>query len=168
MFADPLTRTCVDKCDARLAYYGDSTLSIPACVNICSSGTYAEPFTQTCSYTCIKSPKMYGFDNGDTVNPVRKCVYSCPYPYIADNSSSLCKIACYSPSYPYIDQATQQCVAKCNSTIYQFAYMPSTQTVNGNCVKFCPNGTFALRTNNTCVTKCPNGLYGSTTNNTCY
>jgi hypothetical protein len=49
--------------------------------------------------------------------------------------------------------------------------MPSGQTVEGECVQFCPTvgivHFFALLTNNTCVTKCPDGLYGSTTNNTC-
>jgi hypothetical protein len=38
--------------------------------------------------------------------------------------------------------------------------MPSDKTAEGECVQFCPNGTFALLTNNTCVPQCPDGLYG--------
>jgi hypothetical protein len=168
MFADNLTRMCVSKCDPVLGLFGDPYITIPACVSVCASGTFADPFTQTCTYTCITFPKMYAYDNGDTTNPIRTCVYSCPYSYVADNSTSKCKLTCSSPTLPYVDQAAQQCVAKCTSPVYQYAYMPTGQTVNGQCVKFCPNNTYALLTNNTCVPKCPDGLYSSTTNNTCY
>ncbi len=52
--------------------------------------------------------------------------------------------------------------------MYQYAYMPTGQTVNGTCVKFCPPNFFAYLLNNTCVAKCPNGFYGDVTNQTCY
>lgn len=142
-------------------------MSPNACVQTCSSGTFADPYTQTCVYNCINYPKMYRFDNGNLANPVRTCVYSCPYPYTADPATSYCKLQCTSLYFPYIDQSLQQCVATCTTPVYQYAYMPVGSTTNGTCVKFCPNGTFSLLANNSCVAKCPNGLYGSTTNNTC-
>lgn len=114
---------------------------------------------------------MWGYDNGDTTTPVRECVYSCPYPWVADNTTGRCILQCNSAARPYLDKAIKQCVSVCSSKIYQFAYMPLGQNVNGECVKYCPTvGSvvfFALSSNNTCVTKCPNGLFGTTTNNTC-
>lgn len=110
MYADPLTRMCVSKCSPELGYFGDSSLltyNKSMCVSTCPATTFAEPFTQTCATTCKVNPKMYGFDNGNTFNPVRTCVYSCPYPYVTDNSTSLCKIVCNNANYPYIDQAAQ-------------------------------------------------------------
>jgi hypothetical protein len=172
MFADPNTRMCVSKCDPKLGFYGDSNLAIPACVPICSSGSYADAFTQTCVSICRNSPKMYAFDNGQTVNAIRECVYSCPYPWVADNTTAKCFIQCNNAAFPYIDLALKSCVSNCSSPVYNYKYMPIGQTVNGQCVKFCPTvggiTFFALLTNNSCVTKCPNGLYGSTMNNTCY
>ncbi len=131
MYANNLTRMCVSKCDPVYSLFGDPNLNTPACVTTCSSGSYADPFTQTCVTGCINFPKMYAFDNGDTTNPVRTCIYSCPYPFIADNSTSKCRLVCNSLSFPYIDQAAQQCVKKCTSQVYPYTYMPSNQTVNG-------------------------------------
>lgn len=168
MFADPLTRRCVNKCDPVLGYFGDANINIPACVTVCAANTYADPYTQTCVYSCIDSPKMYRFYNGDATYPIRTCVFSCPYPYVADNALSFCKIVCNSSALPYVDQSLQMCVAKCTTPVYQYSYMPSGQILNGICVKFCPSGTFALLSNNSCVTKCPNDYYGSSTNNTCF
>jgi hypothetical protein len=99
---------------------------------------------------------------------VRVCVATCPYPYVADNSTHKCEQKCNNVLYPYLDKAVKSCVKKCTSSIYKFSYMPTGNTVEGECVKFCPNGTFALLTNNSCVSKCPNGLYGEIDNNTCY
>ncbi len=65
-----------------------------------------------------------------------------------------------STQYPYLDLATKSCVAKCTSPMYQYAHLPTGQTVNGTCVKFCPTGFFAYLLNNTCVAKCPDGFYG--------
>jgi hypothetical protein len=168
LYADPLTRRCVSKCDPFLGYFGDSNIAIPACVSVCSSGTYADPYTQKCVFGCINSPKMYAFDNGNLSSPVRKCVYSCPYPYLQDQTTSKCIISCTSLSYPYVDQAAQACVTRCSSAVYQYSYMPSGSLVNGQCVAFCPTNTFAYLGNNSCLSKCPRDLYGSTNNNTCY
>ena len=168
MFADPLTRMCVIQCDPVLNFYGDANLAIPKCVSLCSLGSFSDPYTQTCVTSCHTYPQMYGFDNGFTnSSAIRACVYSCPYPYVADNATFKCKISCTNSSLPYIDQASQSCVSACTSPIYQYLYMPIGSTVNGTCVKFCPNGTFALLTNKSCVSVCPNNTYGSTTNNTC-
>ncbi len=72
MFADPNTRMCVEQCDPDLGFFGDSYLVIPACVAVCSSGYYANPYTQTCVDICPSYPmKMYSFDNGDSGDPVR-------------------------------------------------------------------------------------------------
>ena len=72
MFADPNTRMCVDKCDPELGLYGDpNNVPIAQCVAVCKSGSYADPYTQTCVSVCIDFPKMYAYDNGDTVDPVR-------------------------------------------------------------------------------------------------
>jgi hypothetical protein len=93
MFADNLTRMCVSKCDPKLGLFGDSDINLitPSCVAICSSSSYADPISQTCVYTCNNFPKMYKFDNGNLTKPIRACVYSCPYPYVADNATSSCK-----------------------------------------------------------------------------
>jgi len=168
MFADPLTRMCVSQCNPLLGYFGDSNLAIPACVSTCSSGTYADPYTQTCVFGCHNFPKMYAFDNGNLITPVRKCLYSCPYPYLNDNTTSTCIMNCNSSSFPYADQALQSCVMRCSSPVYQYAYMPLGSVVNGQCVEFCPPNTFAYLGNNTCLSKCPTNLYGSTANNTCF
>jgi len=168
LFADHLTRRCVSKCDPLLGYYGDAALTIPACVKICSNTSYADAYTQTCVGSCRKTPKMYRFDNLNASNPIRICVYSCPYPYVSDNMTDKCILNCSSSTLPYADQAAQSCVSKCTSPVYQYSYLQSGTTINGNCVKFCPNGTFAYLKNNSCVSKCPNGSYGSTMNNTCY
>ena len=71
MYADPNTRMCVEKCDPNLGFFGDVGVSPDACVAICSSRRYSDPFTQTCVTSCPNSPKMYSFDNGDSVNPIR-------------------------------------------------------------------------------------------------
>ena len=71
MYADPNTRMCVQKCDPDLGFFGDSGVTPKACVAICKSSTYANPFSQTCQNTCPTFPKMYAFDNGDAVNPIR-------------------------------------------------------------------------------------------------
>jgi len=74
---------------------------------------------------------MYSFDNGDTTNPIRECLYTCPFPYVADNSTNKCLLQCNSASFPYRDQASQTCVSKCTSPVYQYSHMPTGQTVNG-------------------------------------
>jgi len=63
MFADPLTRKCVDKCKNGSNTFGDSTLAIPLCVFLCSAGTFANPYTLKCDGACRNDPKTYGFDN---------------------------------------------------------------------------------------------------------
>jgi hypothetical protein len=131
MFADPLTRTCVDKCNPVLGLFGDVIPTIPICTALCTSGTFADPFTQTCKSACNTSPQMYGFDNGLTTGTIRACVYSCPYPYVADNSTLKCRMQCNNASYPYIDQASQSCVAICSAPVYQYSYMPQGSVVNG-------------------------------------
>lgn len=92
MFADSYTRTCVTKCDPELGLFGDTNVFPHACVDICYEGTYADPYSQTCVYNCINSPKMFIFDNNDPINPIRDCRSSCPYPYTADPASSTCKL----------------------------------------------------------------------------
>ena len=66
--------------------YGDSKLSIPKCVSLCSAGTFANPNTLTCDEVCEDSPRTYGFDN----TTHRICLSSCPYPYVANNFTHLC------------------------------------------------------------------------------
>ena len=63
--------------------YGDSALAIPFCVSLCSSGSFADPYSLNCVGQCHTYPKMYGFDN----TTHRICVESCPYPYVADNAT---------------------------------------------------------------------------------
>ena len=94
MFADPLTRFCVSKCDPFLDYFGDSNTNPPKCVKTCSLNSYSDPLSQTCKSSCSTFPKMYAFDNGDIVNPIRECLYTCPYPYVGDNSTSKCLLQC--------------------------------------------------------------------------
>lgn len=177
MFAENITRTCVSKCPNKTDLYGDDTfmvgnLTVPFCVKLCSSGLYADPYTLTCVGACNKNPQTYGFDN--TTNGVydnttqRICLASCPYPYIADNTTFTCVLYCGSTDLPYLDKASKSCVLNCTSLIYKFSYMPANRITNGTCVDYCPTGFFALLTNHTCVTRCPTGLYGDTTNNTCY
>ncbi len=48
MVADPTSRTCVNRCPNGTDTYGDSTLAIPACVKLCSPGTFANPYTLKC------------------------------------------------------------------------------------------------------------------------
>lgn len=131
MFADPLTRYCVAKCDPLLDYFGDKNTVPPKCVKTCTLNSYTDPFTQTCVSSCPTFPKMYSFDDGDVSNPKRECLYTCPYPYTADNSTSKCLLYCNSTSFPFRDQATQRCTPICTSPVYQYSYMPNTQLVNG-------------------------------------
>lgn len=48
MFADPQSRSCVDQCPYGSDTYGDSKLSIPQCVKLCSVGTFANPYKLIC------------------------------------------------------------------------------------------------------------------------
>jgi hypothetical protein len=172
MYADPYTRQCVSKCDPVTGLFGDGNIAIPACVSVCKTGSYSDPYTQTCVASCRTStPRMWAFDNGDTTTPVRQCVYGCPYPYVADNTTGKCNLVCNNATIPYLDKGVKQCVAKCSSPVYQYSYMPLGQTTGGSCVTFCPLVSsvryYALLSNNSCVRVCPSGLYGSATNNTC-
>ena len=88
MYADPISRKCVSKCPNGTNTYGDSILAIPKCVSLCSPNTFANPFNLKCESSCVNYPGTYGFDN--TTN--RICVVSCPYPYVADDNSYLCKL----------------------------------------------------------------------------
>ena len=45
MFADPLSRECVQQCLNGTDYYGDGALAIPKCVQLCSAGTFSNSFT---------------------------------------------------------------------------------------------------------------------------
>lgn len=45
MYAENLTRTCVEKCPAGKDLYADINLPVPYCVKLCSSSTYADPYT---------------------------------------------------------------------------------------------------------------------------
>lgn len=164
MFADPLSRTCVAKCINGTNTYGDSKISIPQCVYLCSYTTYANPLTLKCDSVCNKSPIYYGFDN--TTN--RTCLRYCPYPYISDNSTQTCKLSCPSTLYPYLDKASQSCVSSCSSPMFQYGYLPAGQTVEGSCVTFCPTDFFTNFADNTCVGVCPDGYFGETDNHTCY
>ena len=74
---------------------------------------------------------MYAFDNPDTVNPVRECVYSCPYPWVSDTTNDKCHLACTNAGLPYLDKAAKQCVSTCTSPVYQYAYLPVGQSTNG-------------------------------------
>lgn len=139
MVADPVSGKCVNTCTSGTNgtdYYADYLLSIPKCVQYCSPNTFADPYTQKCKSTCGSSPMTYGFDGFDQVKNknVRICLTSCPYPYVADNSTHQCEQKCDNVLYPYLDKAVKSCVKKCTSQIYKFSYMPNGNTVDGECV----------------------------------
>lgn len=64
MFATDLTRECVNQCINGTDTYADSGLGVPACVSLCSPGTFANPNTLTCDPVCGSDPKTYGYENG--------------------------------------------------------------------------------------------------------
>ena len=172
LLADPLTRLCVGVCDVDLGnLFGDWNLAVPACVAICSSGSYADPLTQTCVGACPITPvHTYMFDNGDTGSPIRECVESCPYPYVADANTNKCLLQCTDPTKPYLNRLTQTCVASCSASSL-YGYLPLGQSTEGECVSICPTvGAvvfFSLPTNSSCVTRCPLSYYGTVVKNTC-
>jgi hypothetical protein len=119
------------------------TTTTSFCVEVCPTGTYADPYTSLCSTTCTwTAGNQYFFD---TSTGYRKCVLVCP-----------------SPNY-FGDPSTQTCVQTCPSSTYG-----DNNSTNRYCRSICTGGWFGLVTGTRiCVQSCPAGTWGSTVNYTC-
>lgn len=130
-------------------FWADSLTNPPSCVSVCTSLTYADPFTFRCETSCTNN--YYALNTNNT------CVKFCPFGLFADPSSQTCKSQCTSSAYLHADPFTHTCTSVCSNK--QYSYKP-VSSFNGSCLQYCPGGYFSDPTTMSCVVKCPNGYFG--------
>ena len=139
--------TCPDTPDPPLFGYlqPTPTTTTSFCVEVCPTGTYADPFTHLCTTACTwGSNGNYFFD---TSTGYRKCVLVCPSPnYFGDTSTKTCVQTCPSGTYGDNNSADRYCRGTCTGGWFGLT------TGTRICLLDCPYGTWATTVNYTCVT----------------
>lgn len=108
MFGDNSTWTCVSKCPANPALYGDIISRV--CVINCPDGYYGDDYSRTCVKICPANPRYYAYE------PTKRCLLDCIYPTFGEALLGKCVTTCFWGEYKNMTtHKCESCPPSCTS-----------------------------------------------------